>query len=592
MSSVPAILIALATAAAPTSRGEVIDFSATWCGPCQQVAPLVARLEREGLPIRKVDVDQERPFANQFRIKAMPTFVLVVDGREVDRRERAMSEAELRAWVKRIPTLQDSVAEGKVLPTSGTISPFVADPNTRLGQPQSINRAFPSETAAHTPAVNPLQDNRAFPATASPVSTVADASMTNSQPNTAAVQKDPMAASVRLRVTIDGQINLGSGTLIESAAGKAHIVTCGHIFRGINESSRIEVNLFQDGREQSVMGQLVKYDLDADVGLIVIPTSGALPTVPVARSHQAPQAQEPVLSIGCSGGQNPTTQEIQITAVNPYLGPENLECTGVPVQGRSGGGLFRPTGELVGICIAADPERKRGVYAGLAAVHSLLKDAGLSHLVELAPSQFVQSQPFASDAARTPVASVSQETPVQFPSSNPAPATGGSLLAAVHSEEAPRRHLFDDPSSLASAGNPPVPQGTPIQLGAGSEDAEVICIIRPRNQPESASRVVIVHQASPKLLSYLRGEMGTSTDAAGTGSMLSYRAERLPRPSLRPMLTHSTVPAATDIPSQRRASQSAALVSAHHYSQPRHTLQQTSLSARRYVRTPSATLAR
>jgi thiol-disulfide isomerase/thioredoxin len=85
MLSVPALVVALATAAAPAPRGEVIDFSATWCGPCQQMAPLVARLEREGLPIRKVDIDQDRAFANRYSITAMPTFVLVIDGKEVDR---------------------------------------------------------------------------------------------------------------------------------------------------------------------------------------------------------------------------------------------------------------------------------------------------------------------------------------------------------------------------------------------------------------------------------------------------------------------------------------------------------------------------
>ena len=84
-------------------RGVVYDFNASWCHPCQQMAPVVEKLAREGLPLVKVDIDQERELASQFHIEKIPTFVVVVDGREVDRSSGMMSEADLRRMAARIP---------------------------------------------------------------------------------------------------------------------------------------------------------------------------------------------------------------------------------------------------------------------------------------------------------------------------------------------------------------------------------------------------------------------------------------------------------------------------------------------------------
>jgi len=76
---------------------------------------------------------------------------------------------------------------------------------------------------------------------------------------------------------------------------------------------------------------------------------------------------------------------MQIVAVDRYLGPSTIECTNQPVQGRSGGGLFNDRGELVGVCSAADPWLRRGIYGGLRAIHSFLDQAGLAHLYRAKP---------------------------------------------------------------------------------------------------------------------------------------------------------------------------------------------------------------
>jgi hypothetical protein len=116
----------------------------------------------------------------------------------------------------------------------------------------------------------------------------------------------------------------------------------------------------------------VDFDLEGDVGVVTINTAGTLPTTPIAPLAEMPIMNDRLLSIGCGGGELPQAEPIRVTALNRYDGPENIECTGVPVQGRSGGGLFDGHGQLVGVCIAADQEGQRGSYAGLKPIHDLL----------------------------------------------------------------------------------------------------------------------------------------------------------------------------------------------------------------------------
>ncbi len=58
----------------------VIDFYATWCGPCRQVAPILKKLQKEykgKLVIYKVNVDKEKELTGVFGIRSMPTFLFI-----------------------------------------------------------------------------------------------------------------------------------------------------------------------------------------------------------------------------------------------------------------------------------------------------------------------------------------------------------------------------------------------------------------------------------------------------------------------------------------------------------------------------------
>ena len=63
----------------------LIDFWATWCGPCMRQGPIVEELAQEGYSVGKVDVDQEPGLAQQFKVMSIPTLLIFKDGKEVQR---------------------------------------------------------------------------------------------------------------------------------------------------------------------------------------------------------------------------------------------------------------------------------------------------------------------------------------------------------------------------------------------------------------------------------------------------------------------------------------------------------------------------
>ena len=75
----------------------LIDFWATWCGPCMRQGPVVEELAEEGYAVEKVDVDQNMALAQQFRVVSIPTLILFKDGTEVKRFVGLTSKDELKA---------------------------------------------------------------------------------------------------------------------------------------------------------------------------------------------------------------------------------------------------------------------------------------------------------------------------------------------------------------------------------------------------------------------------------------------------------------------------------------------------------------
>ena len=66
----------------------LVDFWATWCGPCRMLSPIVDEIANEapqGIKVCKVNVDEQPELAQQFQIMSIPTLVVLKDGRLVNK---------------------------------------------------------------------------------------------------------------------------------------------------------------------------------------------------------------------------------------------------------------------------------------------------------------------------------------------------------------------------------------------------------------------------------------------------------------------------------------------------------------------------
>jgi putative thioredoxin len=82
----------------------LIDFWATWCGPCKTLTPVLEKVARElggKLVLAKIDVDKNPEIADLFQIQSVPTVMLLVDARPVDGFMGALPEPQVRKFLER-----------------------------------------------------------------------------------------------------------------------------------------------------------------------------------------------------------------------------------------------------------------------------------------------------------------------------------------------------------------------------------------------------------------------------------------------------------------------------------------------------------
>jgi thiol-disulfide isomerase/thioredoxin len=514
---------------AAVAAGDVVllNFSASWCGPCRQMAPLVGEITAAGWVVRHVDVDGEGDLVRRFAVSGVPCYVLLVKGQEVGRINGATTRGELENLLakSRQPLGLAPAAASSAVASLGGIPLSVTPTETPLSTeaPARPLATSPAIVTAGPPPASTSQPDRLAPprarqqARGPAVEQYAAAGSPPLDPaQRATLERRLLSATARLLVEDSQGVSRGTGTVIDCRQGEALILTCGHIFRDSQGKGRVEVDLFGDEGPRGLAGQVVAWDLKRDLALVSIFTDRQIEPVRVGGVSRSTNTGEPVVTVGCNGGDDPTIHHSRVTAVDKYLGPANVQVAGQPVQGRSGGGLFAIDGTLIGVCNAADPADNEGLFAALPTIHEQLDEAGLAFVYRsvypsggagdvaaatsgpLLPSMPAEMPPVSFDrrdrADALPTAATAlnkDQTTVQNAVPNPV------QIAAHNANENPA----DQPGHQPPRGMPPT--GGSQKLSPGEQalidhvwrhdgDAEVICIVRPRGGQPSPSDVFVL----------------------------------------------------------------------------------------------------
>ena len=345
---------------AADERPVVLDFTASWCGPCRTMAPIVRDLEARGLPIRAVDIDERPELAERYEVTGVPAFVVVApDGRELGRLSGSCPPEDLiRLYKAGLARYEQAVADSRVT-LRGQSPEIAAAPEIADDEPESEG------------------DDRA---------------------------SQPWETVVRIKVIDKNLIGFGSGTIIHSTDSEALILTCAHIFHidrlGRRQATpakfplRVVVDLFDGTLRESntknrtpfllptltdVPAQVIDYNFAGDVGLIRIKTGRRLPYAPVVPPGWTPELGMKMITLGCAQGNNASAWGTRVT--NPRVDSiinggryRGTECAFGPIEGRSGGGLFTLDGALAGVCDFRDTSNNdRGLYAAPATIHEMLE---------------------------------------------------------------------------------------------------------------------------------------------------------------------------------------------------------------------------
>lgn len=477
-------LQALALCVSLTGAGQTVllDFFSDGCAPCRQMEPLIGQLEAAGYPVQKINMSRQPQAARQYGVTGVPCFILVSQGREVDRAVGAVGLQRLVQMFQKAGFRPDAGGQAHGARQDGR--PARSASRSSAGQ----GRTPPLMPVRHRSAAGGGHRTKssapAFPANRTAAS---------SEQSRRTATDRALAATVRIKIDEGGSHSYGTGTIVDAQSEEALVLTCGHIFRDSGGRGKIYVDLFSDAASQSapaahhtVPGQVIHYDLKRDVGLVAIRPGRSVTPMQVAgpgfRAHRGMR----VFSVGCDRGAPPSVRESRVTHINKYLGPANIEVAGAPVDGRSGGGLFTNDGRLIGVCNAADPEDNEGLYAALETIHAELSAANLSFVYAARSENAVA-------AGNSPRSSAKDRLP-EMP----------------RRMEPPKADVAGwDSDSRGALGGRQSTTG-PLAPPFSADDTEVIVILRSRSQPDQQGEVLFFDRPTPAVLDLIAQQRDSS----------------------------------------------------------------------------------
>jgi thiol-disulfide isomerase/thioredoxin len=282
---------------------EMLDFYAEWCAPCRAMVPTIEGLEAKGYNVRRVDISKEPELAKKYKVSAVPCYVMLVNGEEVERVNQPTSFSRLERMFKAAAAKLSGTPMPDPLDNAPTINPTG---NSNANPPGMISDPNVTPATAVMPAAG-MQNRPAMP---QPTGNFAPQNGQNvANNNGPATDAQLLAVSVRIRVEDPAGHSCGSGTIIDARGGRALIVTCGHIFRDSKGKGKIEVELFGPHAGTKVEARLESYDSETrDVGLISIQMPEPAFAARLAPPGYNVRKRDAVASVGCDHGADPTVR--------------------------------------------------------------------------------------------------------------------------------------------------------------------------------------------------------------------------------------------------------------------------------------------
>ncbi|MEQ9406250.1 MAG: trypsin-like peptidase domain-containing protein [Fuerstiella sp.] len=509
----------------------LLDFTAGYCQPCQQMVPVLQRMERDRFPIRKIDITENPDVSRQYRVDRIPTLILLVEGKEAQRFVGLTTEDELRRAMNDAARKLDMQRKAAAPPEESQPASFEdfvdSQPQPPPAEKETVAAAEPEAPRSGIRGVF----DRMKRGLGGGAENTADRDRLE-RPDFRAQSPDeqpaPVNNSLAMRATVrvrldDGEFkDVGTGTIVHSTAGQSTILTCAHIFKEVSGQGSVEVEVFRNGEVLKYPATVVGGDHDSDVALIQIRNTSPLPVAPLLNGKLNLQKKQPVFSIGCNAGNMPTQLDMEVVKVNFFNGPENIVCSIDPVQGRSGGGLFNGDGQLIGVCSGAFRDTKEGLYTGVGAVRKLINELKLNTLFEEKTAGFSTTASTESSAASAEVAATAPSAASPFTEEPDLFAQMFDENAQAFSgDAAPSASPFDQQPEPPAPGSGNSFSATPARMAMASapapETPTEITVIIDSGDPAKGKRVVVIPRPSPWLLQLLTGESDTDGSRMATG---------------------------------------------------------------------------